>query len=98
MDSNAELIGLVRDGRFILLGPRPVLGGSVRLTSIPMQAAQPPDSAELDLTGYEGRAIMVSGHDGGGWIYSARVISMAGPILTAVVEQVFGQESGPERA
>ena len=98
MDGNAEFIGLVRDGRFVLLSPRPALGGWVRLTSIPMQAARSPDSAELDLGEYEGRAIMVSGHDGGGWIYSARIISMAGPILTAVVQQVFGQESGLERA
>ena len=98
VDGDAEFIGLVRDGRFMLLAPRPALGGWVRLTSIPMQAAQPPDSAELDLTGYEGNAIMVSGHDAGGWIYSARVISMAGPILTAVVQHVFGQAHGPERA
>ena len=98
MDGDAEFIGLVRDGRFILLAPRSAFGGWVRLTDIPMQAAQPPDSAELDLTEYEGRAIMVAGHDGGGWIYSARVISMAGPILTAVVQEVFGRGQGPERA
>ena len=97
MDGDAEFIGVVRNGRFMLLAPRPALGGWVRLTSIPMQAAQPPDSAELDLSDYEGRAIMVSGHDAGGWIYSATVISMAGPILTAVVQEVFGQERGLER-
>ena len=97
MDGDANFIGIVRDGRFLLLAPRPALGVPVGLTSIPMQAAQPPDSAELDLTSYEGRAIMVSGHDGGGWIYSATVISMAGPILTAVVQEVFGQERGLER-
>ena len=36
---------------------------------------------------YEGRAIMVQGHDGGGWVYSAQVVDHAGPILTAVVAQ-----------
>ena len=97
MGGDAEFIGVVRNGRFMLLAPPTALGGWVRLTGIPMQAAQPPDSAELDLSDYEGRAIMVSGHDGGGWIYSARVASMAGPILTAVVQQVFGQASGLER-
>lgn len=97
MDPDNQFIGLVRDGRFMLLAPRSALGGWVRLTGIPMQAAQPPDSAELDLTEYEGRAIMVSGHDAGGWIYSARVMSMAGPILTAVVQHVFGQGSGLEQ-
>lgn len=51
-----------------------------------------PESAELDLTPYEGKAVMVSGRDGGaGWVYSAQVVDEAGPILTAVVYQVFGQ-------
>jgi len=98
MDPDTQFIGLVRDGRFMLLAPRSALGGWVRLTSMPMQAAQPPDSAELDLSEYEGTAIMVSGRDAGGWIYSARVVSMAGPILTAVVQEVFGDEPGPDRA
>jgi len=92
MDGNTEFLGIVQGGDFVLLSPRPALGVSPRLTTIPMQAAQPPDSAELGLTEYEGRAIMVSGHDGGGWIYAARVVSMAGPILTTVVRQVFGQD------
>lgn len=34
---------------------------------------------------------MVSGHGSSGWIYSAVVVDQAGPILTAVVQQVFGQ-------
>jgi hypothetical protein len=56
-----------------------------------MAASVPPETAELDLSVYEGKAIMVHGHDGGGWIYSAMVIDQAGPILTAVVRKVFGQ-------
>jgi len=97
MDGDGEFIGLVRGGRFLLLAPHPALGGWVGLTSIPMQAAQPPESAELDLTEYEGRAIMVAGHDAGGWIYSARLVSLAGPILTAVVKRLFGEQDGPQR-
>lgn len=45
------------------------------------------------MTKYEGQAIMVRGHDGGNWLYSAEVIDQAGPILTAVVQQVFSQSS-----
>ena len=65
----------------------------MRLTSMGMQVAMPPESEEIDLSKYEGQALMVQGHDGGGWIYSATVIDQAGPILTAVVQQVFGQAS-----
>jgi hypothetical protein len=63
------------------------------LTRIQMQEARPPETEELNLTEHEGQAIMVRGHDGGGWIYSAEVIDQAGPILTMVVQQVFGPAS-----
>jgi hypothetical protein len=46
----------------------------------------------LDISPYEGNAIVVRGYDSGGWIYSAEVIDEAGPILTAVVLRVFGQD------
>jgi hypothetical protein len=92
MNGNDQFLGIVQNGVFELLAPRRAPGGSVRLTSIPMQAAVSPESAELNLRVYDGKAIMVSGHDGGGWIYSAAVIDQAGPILTAVVQKVFGQE------
>ena len=59
------------------------------MTGIPMQAAVSPESEELDLARYEGRVILVRGHDGGGWIYSATVIVKAGPILSAVVRLVL---------
>jgi len=94
MNGNDQFLGIVQNGEFQLLEPYRPLGGSVRLTGISMQESVPPESAELDLTEYEGKAIMVSGHDGGGWIYSAVVIDQAGPILTAVVQKVFGRESG----
>lgn len=92
MNGNDEFLGIVQNGRFQHLAPHRALGGSVRLTSMPMQAAQTPESAELDLAEYEGKAIMVRGHGGGDWIYSAEVIDQAGPILTAVVRKAFGQE------
>lgn len=93
MNGNNKFLGIVQNGRFQRLTPEPAPAGSVRLTRISMQMAIPPESGELDLTKYEGSAIMVEGHNGGGWIYSAEVVDKAGPILTAVVQQVFGQES-----
>lgn len=99
MNGDDQILGIVKDGEFLPLAPRSVLDTPVRLTRIQMQAAQSPQSAELDLTDYEGQAVMVHGRNAGGWIYSAAVIDQAGPILTAVVQQVFGQpveaDSGP---
>ena len=86
-----RFLGIVEKGEFRILSPYSSLG-PVRLTGIPMQAAMSPEVEELDLAEYEGCAIMVCGHDGGGWIYSTKVIDGAGPILTAVVLEVFDQE------
>ena len=91
MSGNDQFLGIVQLGHFQTLKPDSTAGGSRRLTGISMQAAQSPESAELDLAEYEGRAILVRGHDGGDWIYSTEVIDQAGPILTAVVQRVFNQ-------
>ena len=56
-----------------------------------MQAAQFPESAEVNLKENEGRAIAIQGHGSGDWIYSASVIDSAGPIVTAMVQSVFGE-------
>ena len=34
---------------------------------------------------------MVRGHDGGGWIYEARIIDQGRPLLTVMVQQLFSQ-------
>jgi len=92
IDDADLFLGVVEGGEFVVLMPRQPLSSILRLTTIPMQAAQPPDSAEVDLTKYEGCAIVVLGRDGGGWVYSARVIDQAGPIFAAVLVQLFGDE------
>ncbi|WP_440956046.1 hypothetical protein ACSAZK_03580 [Methanosarcina sp. Mfa9] len=61
------------------------------MTRIQMQEAQTPESAELDLTEYKGKAIMVRGHGGSGWIYSSEVIDQVGPILSAVVQKLLSK-------
>lgn len=89
-------IGVVEEGKFQVMAthqPHP-LTASVRLTGIQMQEARPPESAELDLEKYEGKAVMVSGHDGGGWIYRAEIIDSGGPIITVLVRELF-QNSRP---
>jgi len=86
-----KVMGLVQNGRLRLSVPSGRLESSVRLTRIDPQAAQSPESAEIDLGEYEGSAIMVVGLDQGAWIYSAEIIEKAGPILSAVVERLFGE-------
>lgn len=93
MNSNEQFLGIVQNGAFQCLSPGHSAGGFCRLTRIAKPESVPPEHKELDLTEYEGKAIMVYGHNGGGWIYSAEVIEQAGPILTAVVQKIFGQAS-----
>jgi hypothetical protein len=92
MNENDQFLGYVQNGQFKILTPEGTLSGSVRLTEIQMQEAVSPESRELDLTEYENSAIMVHGRESGGWIYSAEVVDRGGPILTAVVMEVFGKE------
>ena len=89
--ASSALIGMVQDGAFSILAPAELAGISVRLTGIAMQEARSPESQEVDLTPYEGRAIMVRGQSSGGWLYSAEVIDEGGPLLTALVERAFGR-------
>ena len=90
MNANEEFLGIVQDGLFHVLTPHGGEGNVFRLTAILMQASVPVELGKLDLTRYEGQAILVQGHSGGEWIYSAQVIDHGGPILTAVVRHVFG--------
>jgi hypothetical protein len=34
-------------------------------------------------------ALVVRGHDGGGWIYEAEIVELGGPLLTSLVEWVY---------
>jgi len=87
-------IGIVKNGKFHLLAPRPSspLSAAIRLTGIQMQEARPPESDELNLEKYEGKTVMVHGHDGGGWIYRAEVVDSGGPLVTALAVKVFGEK------
>lgn len=83
-------IGIVENGVFELLFPKPKSTPSIRLTTAGIQDSIPPENGELNLIEYERAAIAIEGHaDGGGWIYSARVVDTGEPIVTALVEKVF---------
>ena len=79
---NSKILGIVKSGEFIPVWPEKSVVDFVRLTKIQMQEARSPESGELDLSKYEGQAIMVNGNGGGGgWVYNARIVDAAGPIL-----------------
>ena len=86
------MIGIVENGEFRPLSPGRGALGTVDLTSIRPQEARSPESGKIDLREYEGKAIAVQGNDQGGWIYSASVIDAGGPLVTALVQKVFGPE------
>lgn len=91
--NNEEYIGIVKDGAFVVLSPESVADMRLRLTRAAMQASFPPEHEELDLTEYEGKAIMIRGHGSGGeWVWSTEVIDVAGPILTETVRKLFARQ------
>ncbi|ACK69365.1 hypothetical protein PCC7424_0909 [Gloeothece citriformis PCC 7424] len=84
-----QYLGIVEIGKLKLLLPPTVAGNYRRLSSSPMYINQPPELTEIDLSEYEGQAMMVTGLDGGGWLWCAEIIDVGSPILTALVQQVF---------
>lgn len=88
-----KFLGIVQGGRFSILMPRPQCC-TVRLTRISKPASIAEElvaSHEINLTEYEGKAIMVNGvlPEHKGWLYEANVVDQASSILTAVVEELF---------
>ena len=91
--NDEDYLGLVKDKKFLILIPKSEAGNVVRLTEMPMQGALPPEAQEIDLKKHESKAIMVRGRYGGGWIYSAEIIDLAGSILSALVQKVFSKDN-----
>ncbi len=90
-------LGLVQDSRFTVLVPEAAHCCSVRLTRLEQPAIMESEAVathELDLSKYEGRAIMVRGSlpEYKGWLYEAQIIDEASPILTAVVNKIFAKK------
>ncbi len=70
----SKFLGIVRDNKFQPLEASSSLNSSVRLTRINMAAGGSPENREIDLTEYEGNAIMVEGTPSGKWIYQAEIV------------------------
>ena len=88
-----RVLGIVESSKFVPLFPANVKRGELRLTTVQRQEARSVESGELDLSSHEGQAIMVEGTRDSGWLYDARIVDRAGPILTTVVRQTFQNRS-----
>ena len=89
-----QFLGIVEDNRLRILDPAEHCC-TVRLTRLikpKIQEAEAIEKHMVDLSDYEGNAVMVSGtlDKEELWMYEANVIDNSGPILTAVVQQMFG--------
>jgi len=89
MSSIEQIFGMVREGEYFVFAPRHLEGKTVKLTTHGEQDSRPPESGKIDLSEYEGKIIEVSGNDSGDWIYSARVVEEAGPVLSDFLKKVF---------
>ena len=91
MNSDEQFLCMVNDGKLTILLPESEAGNVVRLTEMPMQASMPPEAQEISVKRHEGKAIMIEGRYGGGWIYSTEMIYLTGPIPDALVQEVFSK-------
>ena len=66
--------GVVENGKFDIRQREPLNCYQVDLTTIHVQTAQTPESAQIDLSKYEGKNIEVSGRLNGCWIFDAEII------------------------
>lgn len=90
----AEFLGIVENGKFRILEPTEHCC-AVRLTKLIKPSLSDEGAIEkhqIDLSEDEGMAIMVEGTIDKEelWMYEAKVIDSAGPILSATVRKTFG--------
>lgn len=81
-------IGLVEDQSFHPMSGGDTVSMGLRLTRIARQEARSVESGEIDLTEYEGAALLVQGVIDGDWIYEAEILDRGSPILTELIKQL----------
>ena len=80
----SNIIGIVKDGSFIVAETNE----TKKLTSVGLVEAPTPESGLINLTQYEGKAILVSSPQlsENEWIFGATIIDIADPIVTKLVK------------
>ena len=88
-EGSEHVLGIVIGGQFISANS----GQPIKVTEAQMQEAIDPDAKLIDLSKYEGKAIMISCQvSDSNFLWGSNVVSTAGPILTAVVRKLFDLE------
>jgi hypothetical protein len=81
-----QVLGIVKNGTFMEVETKLPL----KLTDVGLVQAMPPEAGLLNLTQYEGNAIMVSTQRADGeWVWDANITEAASTILTKVINKVF---------
>ena len=89
MSGNEQFFGMVRNGEFYVFAPQHLEGATVKLTTTWIEEPHANESGVINLTEFEGKIIEVRGRDSGKWIYSAKVVEEAGPVLSDFLKRVF---------
>ena len=92
MGQNADekFIGIVNSGKFQILIPE-TNNVFLKLTRTMEIQATSPEAGEIDLSGYEGKALVVQGKGNGGWIWGANITEQGGPTLTSIVQHAVSK-------
>jgi hypothetical protein len=87
INDSSDIMGIVKDGSFIVVETNE----TKKLTSIGLVEATTPESGLINLTQYEGKAILVSSPQisDNEWLFGATIIDIADPIVTKLVKEVF---------
>jgi hypothetical protein len=87
---SSNMLWIVKDGVFILAETNE----TKKLPSVGLVEATTPDSGLINLTQYEGKAILVSSQSilDNEWIFGATIIDIADPIVTKLVKEVYNLE------
>lgn len=87
INDSSDIIGIVKDGSFIVAETNE----TKKLTSVGLVDATTPESGLINITQYEGKAILVSSPQisDNEWLFGATIIDIADPIVTKLVKEVF---------
>jgi hypothetical protein len=81
-----EVLGIVITAQFISADTRK----PIEVTEAQMQETVDPQAKLVDLSKYEGKAILIRCQtNDGSFLWGSNVVSTAGPILTAIFKKVF---------
>ena len=90
LSERREVLKLVRDKKLLNLIPESEAGNFVRLNEMPMQSSILLKRRRLILRNMKAKQLWLEVIMGSAGPYSAEIIDLAGPNLSALVQRVFG--------